>query len=243
MLNPMLDSWGSMLEVWTMTQRLLPTIVRWDKYLRGPGIKKPRTQDSLQHSYAATLLAVMMHEKLRNHCDLDIELLLLAVLVHDTGEAEKGSDTLYIDKTPQDDVLEYEGFLERFKTLEPKIFKVFQRAFLLQFADKPAVWALLPDDEQMIASWLRTHKPLEILAFDALERWDYIMYPLEHFKNTGDPVILLQVLRHQMSHMGRLVDELPGFGDEIWTHEVHAWAERFVAQYEGRYTETAKKKK
>ncbi|MBT6254231.1 hypothetical protein HOI83_03310 [Candidatus Uhrbacteria bacterium] len=240
MKSPMLGEWGSMLEVWTMTQRLLPTITRWDKYLRGLGIKHPRTQNSLDHSYSATLLSVMMLSKLTKYVNLDWALLIIAVLVHDTGEAEKGSDTLYIDKTPDDDALEYRYFTERFMELEPLMFGVFQRAFMLQFAGKPKVLALLPENAQRIARDLRERNPLEVLAFDALERWDYMMYPLEHFSNTGDHVMLLQVLRHQIPHMGRLVDGLPGFGEEIWTHEVHAWAQEFVLRYEGQHIEQKK---
>lgn len=225
--------WLRIVDVWHSGQVLLPGVLRWSKYVeRAEGARR---QDSLQHSFSLTLLAKILIERLRPHVTLDSELLLTAALVHDMGEGEIGQDTLYIDKSVERDLREYQAFVSRFTQLPNAELEAFCRAFLLQFALKspkgfpPAACAIMDE----LARTRRT----EALAFEALERWDYVLYALEQYRERENAMILVQTLRHQIPHLRALAIELPGFGTAIFNEGVYDWCLRFLKEYEGKWIE------
>jgi hypothetical protein len=79
--------------------------------------------------------------------------------------------------------------------------------------------------------------PMETLAFEGIERWDYILYALEQYRERGNEKILVQTLRHQIKPLNVLARELPGFGDVIWTTDILSWAHQFLASHEGQWIE------
>jgi len=227
--------WLQILDVWKGTQESLRGVHRWTKYYEGDG--GARAQDSLQHSFSITFLAAVLLDKLRTYVDLDAELLMTAVLVHDCGEAEMGNatDTHYIDKTQSGDVAELHAFLERFTRLPDVLFTKWFQAFLLQFALKPN--GEFPESARKIMVWLADNRKMEALAFEAVERWDYVLYALEQYVERGNVKILVQTLRHQSPHLDRLARELPGFGREVWTDEVRKWCQAFLREHRGEWIE------
>lgn len=77
----------------------------------------------------------------------------------------------------------------------------------------------------------------ECLAFDAIEKWDYILYALEQFIEQGNAKILVQVMRHQASQMDRLAKKLPGFGKQIWTDSIRSLFSEFLDHYKDYWIE------
>jgi len=199
-------------------------------------------QNSLQHSHAITILGAILVDLLDPYVayclpyhSLDRNLILTALAIHDVGEGEIKKDTLYIDKTPDGDLEEYFAFRERYARLGPRSFEPLHRAFLLQFTFKdPEVFP--PDACHEIQRLGQTHL-YEALAFDAIERWDYVLYALEQYHERGNEKILVQTLRNQIPHFERLTEKLPGFSQTIWTQEISLWTNDFLSAHEGEWIE------
>ena len=227
------QAWGMTLDVWKSGQEGLPLVPRWSKYVgKEQGV---RAQDSLKHSYSLTVLGAIFLERLRPFQPLDGELLLTALLLHDHGEGEIGRDTLYLDKTAEGDLAEYQAFRKRYETLGAAEFAVFHRAFLLQFAAKDPPG--FPEDAVRAMAALRSGRMPEALAFDALERWDYVLYALEQYFERGNEKILVQVLRNQVAKLDRLCVELHGLRQAVWTDEVAGACRAFIAVHDGKWIE------
>lgn len=236
------NDWHKLIDVWRSGQIGLPEVRRWAKYAKpgpdGSDHGGVRPQDSLQHSYSITLLGsiVLHYVRLSTNRKIDGELLLKALLLHDHGEGELGLDTLYVDKNVEGDVREYVAFVKRFNSLDPNLFHDLHTAFLLQFATRDL--SAFPEEAHPIMLHLRETRPLEILLFDAVERWDYILYAVEQLRDNNNRCIVVQVLRNQMPHMDQLADSIPGLREYIWTDAIrkecttlleehaHQWPER-----------------
>ena len=88
--------------------------IRWKKYFKRG---EARQENTLQHSYKASLLACIVLENEEEYCrnhglpvTFDKGLVLESVILHDLGEIEEG-DTVYIDKTADGDRKEQNYFL------------------------------------------------------------------------------------------------------------------------------------
>lgn len=227
--------WNDVLSVWTSCQVGLPQVTRWSKYYQENGQIRARKQDSLQHSHSIDILGHIFCHKIRGYISLDEILLLKALAIHDHGEGILLFDTHYVDKSEDGDLQEYNAFVSSYHVFSEELFEEFHRAFLLQFALKnPASFPL--EARVIMVELARTNK-LECLAFNAIERWDYVLYALEQFLFYGNVKILVQVLRHQMSHLDRLAKDLTGFGEQIWTSSVCSWFSEFLARYDGLWIE------
>lgn len=224
----------------------LRRVVRWGKYVDKEDRQRVeesfkladrgcRVQESLQHSYSLAIAGMILVAEIDGYVGLDGDLLSRAFLVHDHGEGELGFDTHYIDKTAEKDLNEYLAFAKRYVTLEPETFRRFESAFLLQFAGKEQ--PLFPPQARAIMAGLRAKHPMEVLAFEAVERWDYVLYALEQFEALGDAKILVQTMRNQIGHLDRIAHDLPGFSKVVWTEEVRAWFRSLLETYEGQFIE------
>lgn len=235
--------WHSLLAVWKSGQVGLPRVQRWSKYMEDAECGVTRPQDSLQHSYSLVTLGIIFLQRIRPHLPhLDAEMLLTALHVHDHSEAELGMDILYVDKTEAGDLNEYHAFVKRFAGLcDSPTFRHFHRAFLLQFARKNP--AIFPPKAQAEMAYLRRHFLREIIAFEAVERWDYLLFPLEQYMATGNAKMLVQVLRNHAGHLSRIAIELPGFGETIWTPEIRMECAAILGAYDGKWIECPKKER
>ncbi|MFZ1720722.1 MAG: hypothetical protein WAU28_05285 [Candidatus Moraniibacteriota bacterium] len=166
---------------------------------------------------------------------LDESLLLTALLIHDHGEGEIKKDTLYIDKTVEGDVNEYIAFQKRYSSLDAGLYRDFERAFLLQFSLKNST--AFPESARSIMNNLAVQNRNECLVFDIIERLDYILYAFEQYVDRGNVKILVQTLRHQMSHLDRLSVDVTGFGEVIWTQDVRESFQVFLQKHEGQWVE------
>jgi hypothetical protein len=220
-------------DVWLSGQLGLRKAVRWKKYRNKN--EAVREQDSLQHSYSLVVIGMICLTKLRRYVVLDAELLLKALTIHDHGEGELGIDTHYIDKTDDGDLNEYLAFERRFQQLDSEIYSSFEDAFLLQYAGRDR--EIFPADARSVMARLRVRYPREILAFEAIESWDYLLFAIEQYEELGFTMMMVQVLRNQVDRLDRYARDLPGFGQEIWTSEIQAWARDLLRRYEGQWIE------
>ena len=223
-----------LIDLWESPQRKLPKVIRWKKYLaEKPGVRK---QNSLQHSHSITMLGIMMVGLLRPFIKLNEGILISALAVHDVGEGEIGEDTHYIDKSVSGDLREYRAFRETYGVLDKAAFKNLHHAFLLQFARKNP--KEFPDDARAIMTTLYRKYKFEAIAFDAIERWDYVLFAIEQYLRRENRKVLVQTLRNQAPHLDRLANELPGFGETVWTNTLSAWCAEFMLSLNGRWEET-----
>jgi 5'-deoxynucleotidase YfbR-like HD superfamily hydrolase len=227
--------WLEIIDVWRSGQVQLPKVQRWKKYDKPKDGSKVRKQNSLQHSYSITVLGRIFCLKLDRFVKLNVSMMLTAWLLHDHGEGEIQKDTLYIDKTDQGDLDEYLAFRKRFSQLGSDEYDQLEKAFLLQFAAKS--FQNFPEHAQHQMRYLLRNCSNEVYAFEAVERWDYLLYAIEQYQKFGNEKILVQVLRHQIHHLDRLTSSLPGFGEIIWTEEVRVTLSKFLHLHKEKWIE------
>lgn len=227
--------WKGIIDVWKSGQISLPGVIRWSKYSNTEKDGGARVQNSLQHSYSLTILGRVITHKLKPYVSIDESLLMTALLVHDHGEGEIQKDTLYIDKTVKGDVDEYIAFQKRYGSLGVDLYAEFERAFLLQFALKDS--SAFPVSARDIMKDISSQNRNECLMFDGVERIDYLLYAVEQYMDRSNEKILVQTLRHQVSHLDRLAGELTGFGEAIWTQDLRKSLQDFLGRYEGQWIE------
>lgn len=222
-----------LLGVWKTPQVGLDKVPRWKKYLKkGKGVRR---QNSLQHSLSIAILGSMVTTRLSAYVSIDAGFVITSLIIHDVGEGIRRKDVLYIDKTVEEDFDEYLAFRRVYESLDAALFDRLHHAFLLQFARKNP--DIFPKDARKIMTYLSKKFFLEALIFDAVERWDYVLYALEQYHERGNKKILVQVLRSQISPLNELAEKIPGFGTEIWTWEIASWANGFIKDHEGMWIE------
>ena len=224
-----LNNLRPLIAAWKAPQVGLPKVIRWAQYVADGNVRR---QNTLQHSLAITILGAIVIAQISaaSAAELDGELLLTALAIHDEGEGELGRDTLWKDKSTEGDLAEYLAFRKRHEMLGPA-WRSLHVAFLLQFCLKNP--SEFPEDAREIMEDLATTHRYEALAFEALEKWDYLLYAFEQYLERGNEKILAEVLRNHVPGFDRLATELPGF-TAIWTPELSAWASSFLKQHEGR---------
>ncbi len=216
---PILDG----LEELLLTSTEMEDIRRWKKYVKR---REARKENSLQHSYKASLLAcIVIENEMRYAGNIDAYKVLKATILHDLGEIKTG-DTVYIDKSEERDREEYEFFKDLISRLPEEIRPSFDEAYRLQHSTGEDI------------SILMATKRKELNLFEAIERLGYVVFAYREYKELrkGEK-ILVQTLRNQHEHLVRLARELPGFGAVFYTPEVQQNMEEFLKQYEGKFIE------
>lgn len=225
-VTPLPSGIPELVDAWSRPQQSLREVPRWKKYVK----RGTRPQDTLQHSYSFALFAVYIFARLRTHLEFDENFVLRAVLLHDLGEGEIKVDTLYIDKNHDADIAECDAFLHRFGN---SFGKDGREAFLLQFAVKANRMASY---EKELCEILR-RRPVEVLVFEAIERFDYLLYALEQWIKRGKVKILVQVLRNQAPHLSRLCAVLPDLREVLWTTDLEKWSDAFLDLHQDKWIE------
>jgi hypothetical protein len=168
---------------------------------------------------------------------LDEGLVYRAFGKHEIGEFLRGKDVCYLEKTNEDDQHEWavaKHVLELFN--HDELFE----AFLLQFCHREKPEGFYGRSLDVITRFQKNY-PLEVIAFNLIERIDYIHYGLEHVnqmpKYRGGRVLLTHILRNQVPHLNRYADmsdekRLPGIREELWNNEKREWAHAFIEDHE-----------
>lgn len=210
--------------VWKSGQTCLPKVIRWEKYLQLGSI---RQQDCLAHSYSITFAGSFLRFKLAPFiCRFNWQLFMDCLLVHDHGEGELGSDVLYHFKTQDHDLQEYLAFKKRFQQLGKEAYAYYERAFLLQFCLKNP--ENFPKDAREIMAGLAEKYSMEALLFEAVERWDCVLFAWEQYQDSNNKFLLAGVLHSQFARLCELCGLIPGFGQEILPPDVRKEWQRFL---------------
>lgn len=216
--------WPGISDIVLTAQIIFKGVYRWSRL--GKGVRR---QDVLQHSYSITILSRIISEKLSYHIGLDKDLITTAFLVHDHGEGELKRDICQGNKNKNgndDDLCEYLAFIKRYEKLEPEVFYIFHRAFLLQFCLKDhkdfPQYAIDTMEELAVVNYF------EALTFRAIELFEYLLYAMEQDKKGNRPGLLLEVYDSNFSELEEIMKKLPGFSEEIWTEEVSAFFEAYL---------------
>lgn len=197
---------GSPHDVWVSSQLGLPAVTRWSKYVDAG---RTRKQDSLQYSYGVAVLRKIFVERMRPYPKLGGELIVTALLLHDHGEGELGRDTLSVDKTDRGDLDEHFAFRKRLGPERLEAFGALHAARLLQFVSRSRDG--LPEDARRVVDAPAAAKRWEAQAFDALERWGFLLFAPEQYLERGNEVILTRVLRNRAPKLDRRAREPYGF--------------------------------
>lgn len=198
-------------------------IIRWEKYFKTGKSKK---ENSLQHSYVASLLALIVLDNEMNNSEIppNSYLVLKSIILHDLGEIEEG-DTVYIDKNEEGDKREYEFFKNLVDNLPENNKESFILAYNLQNTNKN----FLKFDKNKYNK--------EIKLFEAIERLGYLLFGYNEYTKYNREEIFVQILRHQHKHLVRLSKELPRFGKTFYNGDIRESIEKFLEKYEGKYIE------
>jgi 5'-deoxynucleotidase YfbR-like HD superfamily hydrolase len=201
-------------------------VIRWGKY---HDAGKARKENTLQHSYTASLLATAILENEKTYStDFDPYLVLKATLLHDLGEIKEG-DTLYDYKNHGGDLREYGFFKQMMETLPKMTRQEMERAYVLQHLGKKG----FERETKRLGKKYKAEKML----FDAIERYGYLLFAYGEYKRSGREEIFVHVLRNQIDKLAELSDRLQGFGKIFYTADMHQQFKEFLKGYEGRYTQ------
>lgn len=215
---------GTVLEtffpIWLSAQKDLSKVIRWKPRLNdGIAKKGMRRQNVLQHTqsfscFAGTVLIEINEYFIKEKGEqLDLLLLERAFKWHDHAEGLKHRDIIGPLKKDQDDVDEYLAFMEHVDKLAPVVKKEYQYAFLLQFALDGN--KLFPEEAQEIVDELKETRYFEAMLFKALEKFEYIFYPIEMRKK--HKYLLTWLLRGILPRMQNCAKEIPGFREVVFT--------------------------
>ena len=220
---PILDS----LEQILLTSTEMDKSIRWEKYMEKG---EAREENSLQHSYKASLLAIMVLDNEREYSSepFDPYVVLRAVILHDLGEIAEG-DTVYIDKTEEGEKSEYDFFRNLIIKLPEYLRQQLVEAYDLQNARKQGF--------SDIADKLRKTHLIEAKLFDVIERLGYVIFAYREYRREGRTKILVQVLRHQQPSLKKLAQEFPGFRKTFYTTETEKAFDDFLEKYKGQFIE------
>lgn len=197
--------------------------IRWGKYYKRGEAQK---ENSLQHSYKATLLASIVIDNERKYStrDFDAYLVLKATAFHDIGEIPHG-DVVHVDKTIEGDKKEYDYFRELMSQLPN--YEELDLAYNLQNIKKP----------EFEMEFLKKHCSYEILLFEAIESLGYITFAYRQYRKDKQEKIFVQVLRNHKDIMNNLADQLPGVRKTFYTKEMHENVNQFLEKYDGQFLE------
>lgn len=213
------------IEVMQSAEEKLPKVRRWGAYFEKG---RCREQNSLQHSYSITWLVDFVLDYIGPILPtLDRDLLLKCAMVHDHGEGEIGYDTLDHQKNSRTELEEYEAFVDRYSVLPVNAFEARQRAFLLQFCLQKDI-SHFPAYVQNLITDLKNSRLMEARLFRAIECFDYVLYALAQFDQQQNKFLLVGVLYGQKDFLRIAAQTIPGFR-VFWSEEIHAWAEKFIA--------------
>jgi 5'-deoxynucleotidase YfbR-like HD superfamily hydrolase len=219
-MDESIQSFLSFRSLWSNAQEPMSAITRWGKF--------PRYGQTLtEHSNSVPLVGWWVMSKLPHDVfvELNRELVLLALMVHDHGEPRHRGDVPYDDKRKIDDLLEWNAFksMVRHYTLSP-FREMVEDAFLLQFCRNSEICQFLKVDQDRIRDLQQTFAR-EAAVFEFTERIDYFLSASigkENGIHNDVETMMEGTLRNQTEPMAKLVDEFPMF-EVIWTSELFAW--------------------
>jgi hypothetical protein len=215
----------------------LARTMRWSHYQnRGIGTESSiaRRQTTVQHIVSISFHATTMIFRLIDDPSIiNIRVMLMAFPIHDIGEvihAENGKDVLYHQKSATSDYAEFQRMQDIYASLLPaEERKYHEDAFLLQFAaGNSAGW---PDLLRVRLKQIALRYPTEMLLFEIIERWDYLMYAMEQFLVHGNTEVVSEVIFRGGKRLDELAELVPNFCTKYWTPELSSWCWKHLEEY------------
>jgi len=201
----------SLFPIWFSAQTNLGAVFRWQNH---PQVSQGRKQSTLAHTVSLAFLGTIALPILQSHNqDLESDLLLASLVIHDFSEGVLNRDILASHKREEDDLQEYLSFREFFRHCAES-WTFCEKAFLLQFVRKPH--RCFPNNIQEKIKKIALSNELEAMMFEAIERLDYILYAREHCETSGDNRLLHEVMTRHGPILGQLRSKIRGF-EKIWT--------------------------
>lgn len=209
---------GEFFPIWKSSQLDLGKVIRWSPYLVDGHGKEMRKQTTLEHEHsfslfagtAAQMLDPFIFKKSGKH--LDLLMLEYGFKWHDHAEGLKGRDIIAPDKKDEDDVEEYVIFMEHIKNMPDFVKEKYEIAFLLQFALNNNV--LFTKRAEDVMSMIRCDLFYESLVFTALEKLEYLFYPIE--MREKHKYLLAWVIKRQLPGYQKFAKILPGFREILF---------------------------
>ena len=209
----------------------MPQVVRWKPF--HDIIPSLHPQNNAQHMLSVMFMATTMCAELSRYGHFDAGAVLGAFAVHDLGEGELLRDLVADRKSDAEDLNEFLAFRSLISGLNADACLSMETSFLLQSAAKNP--ECFPADARETMSLIQRCRPREILIFDAIQRFAYLMCPIQHWQQTGTVEFLIRVVRRQIAHYDRFAAELPGFAELYWTPSFRTEMLGLIAEHEGQF--------
>lgn len=213
--------------IWLTLQSGQEKIIRFSTYIEIFG-DRMRHQNGHEHRCSVCLLFTDAMIRMRQYCQLDELLLTRCINHHDEPEGISKIDKPAPEKTDADDLDEYLIFEKLYRPLGNTVWTELQKAFLLQFClSNPDCF---PDDAREVMRHLATDHKNEALFFDAVQRFDYLLYAFECFAEGGVLEILHKVSNSQCDKLDEIAGLLPALQKVVWTQERAVFFKQFKDQ-------------
>lgn len=218
--------------MWDKLQKEHPLIPRWKDYIEcNPGLTR---QTNIEHVFSVERLFHECLPFLEHHRTINRELLLLAIHVHEDGEALLQGDVLWHNKDPKRDLLEFKAFKASIQNRDEWASRRddLETAFLLQFITGDI--QIFEDDSEDTRDAIRAVQLVhhfEGRVFNALEKMDYYIYAKRGYDESGDVVILTHVLRNHTKPLDEYANTIRGFKEHVWTEAHSEAAKEFMERY------------
>ncbi|MFH2232080.1 MAG: HD domain-containing protein [Patescibacteria group bacterium] len=210
----------------------LNKVQRWSQFQAS---SNSRPQTTLDHTATVQLVATLVVQAERRHNPepFDAAYVHQMCAVHDLGEvvySNVGCDVVLTNKTEQTDVNEVSAVRKLLHSLTDTHQEELLERFMGQFALRKNS---LSSEEKAALEKLADEKRLECMLFEAIEHLDYLLYAYREYLTRGNLRIVVKVLRDSHPWLKELAEQLPGFGREIYTPALIAWADDLCEQTKG----------
>ncbi|WAK01001.1 YfbR-like 5'-deoxynucleotidase [Methylobacter sp. YRD-M1] len=194
----------------------LESVIRWKPYLKLGATE----ENDLQHSFSTVILSIFVLEILRQEppqLSYDPYSVLACAALHDLGEINVG-DTIYKKKTETSSELEINSYKAQISNLPDYLRNRLLYLYSLQTD--------VSEEERGNA-----------IVFEFIERTGYILYALGEYKKSDKNIVLLiQVLRNQLTHIDNLLLILPCCR-QIFTDSIMSLFKNMLDQYQDKFIE------
>jgi len=212
----------------------LARVKRWNQFQES---NDARPQTTLAHTASIMLAAIVVvnAEQRHNPRPFNAGWIYETVALHDLGEmcrADDGCDVLFPNKSTQTDKDEIVFFDKTASPLPIPIRELFRSRYLTQFFTHAD---LLSEEQKELVLRGTSHEEVEFLflIFDAIEKYDYLLFAYNEFRTKGNECILVSMLRTNYSRLIELACTLPGFGQEVINPDVSSFASHLLAKWDG----------
>jgi len=210
--------------IWKLSQIDLSKTIRWKEHLKGN--PEMRRQSVLDHTLSFSIVSTIALMLMQPYKKLNEALLQKAFLIHDLPEGILRRDINAQKKQDEDDRDEFLAFEDKFRHLPDDAYIELRKAYLLQFARRNP--DCFPEHARAVMEDIVEKNFYEAVAFEALEKWEYIFYALETSQDQTHPYLFTKVLCDNLPQLQEYAEILPGFREAVFTHEFEGYIKKYL---------------